>query len=54
MKKINIQVQSMYPTPLILITTKIFAKALKNGVKNEVSLTDHFYGLAGVYHQYNK
>ena len=35
------------------MTNKIFAKAAKNGVKKiEVSLTDKFYGLAGVYHQY--
>ena len=45
LKKFNILVH--YPT------TKIFAqKVLKMGWKNEVSQTDNFYSLAGVYHQY--
>ena len=38
--------------PLNLLTIKIFAKAAKNGGKKEVSLTDTFYSLVGVYHPY--
>ena len=41
---------SIYPTLLILLTTKHFAKAAKNWVS--LALTDNFYGLAAVYHQY--
>ena len=50
LKKFNINVQFTLP-PKFYWQLKISQKLRKMGWKNEVSLTDKFYGLAGVYHQ---
>ena len=42
----------MYPTPKILMTNTFFTKDANNGLKNEVSLTNNFYGLPGVKYPY--
>ena len=51
LKKSNIQVQST-ASPKFFWQLKFSKTLLKWGEKNEVSLTDNFYGFAGLYHQY--
>ena len=51
LKKFDIKVQFTLPNKFYW-QLKFLQKLQKMGWKNEVSLTDKFYGLAGVYHQY--
>ena len=51
LKKFNIKVQFTLPLKFYW-QLKFSQKLRKMGWKNKVSLTDKFYGLAGVYHQY--
>ena len=50
MKKFNIKYN--LHNPLKFTVNSTFYKNCEKGVKNEVTLTDNFNCLAGVYHQY--